>query len=158
MSEKELMYLAGLLEGEGSFLAGAPSAPNKIRVTVQMTDRDVVEKVAVMFGDKAVLRAVPRNSRWKTTYRTTVTGRAAADLMRRLYPHMGVRRRAQIDRVLAEYVYREPGEASRKLSDADVQQIQAELGTSSLSTLARKYAVTRVVIRRIRDGERGAVA
>ena len=50
MDEKELYWLAGLLEGEGSFMRGAPSRPNTPMVSLSMTDEDVVARVGRMLG------------------------------------------------------------------------------------------------------------
>ncbi len=49
MDERILHWLAGLLEGEGSFLKPPPSAPNTPRITLQMTDEDVVQRVQEIF-------------------------------------------------------------------------------------------------------------
>lgn len=50
MSEKELYWLAGLLEGEGSFSPGPTSAPNSARISLTITDADVVARVAALWG------------------------------------------------------------------------------------------------------------
>ena len=46
ISERDLCWLAGLLEGEGSFIAGPPSAPRTPAVVLSMVDRDVVARAA----------------------------------------------------------------------------------------------------------------
>ncbi len=46
LTNDDAQWLAGLLEGEGSFLAGPPSARNVPRVALEMTDRDVVARAA----------------------------------------------------------------------------------------------------------------
>lgn len=67
ISNEDLHWLAGLLEGEGSFLKGPPSAPRHPVVALQMTDEDVVSRVAAMFGRKPGCWQSP-HARWRPTY------------------------------------------------------------------------------------------
>lgn len=98
--ETELYWLAGLLEGEGSFLAGPPSSPNCPRIQLPMTDRDVVEHAACLF-DRPVWRSDRgRELGFKPVFLTSVKGAAAIRLMTALRPVMGERRRSQIDHAL----------------------------------------------------------
>lgn len=101
-SEADRHWLAGLLEGEGSFAPGPPRAPSWAHMYLQMCDRDVVERAAGVMG----ARSVWSNSRgaergWRPIHGFTVGGEAAVTLMRSLRPLMGERRQAQIDRALA---------------------------------------------------------
>jgi len=50
MDEQDLYWLAGLLEGEGSFLKPAPCEPKHPRVALCMTDFDIVMRAANLFG------------------------------------------------------------------------------------------------------------
>ncbi len=102
ITELDLHWLAGLLEGEGTFLAGPPSAPRSPVIQFWMTDRDVVERAAAML-DSAVTIVRPRRANWKTAYAVRVSGSPAVVWMRRLRRLMGTRRRAQIDRAVASY-------------------------------------------------------
>jgi hypothetical protein len=101
ISSKELHWLAGLLEAEGSFLEGPPSAPRRPVLAVQMTDEDVVARVAAMFGRQPGCWQ-PRAGR-QTTYIARVTGAKAVAWMTALHPLMSQRRRMQIDRAVASY-------------------------------------------------------
>lgn len=83
-----LHWLAGLLEAEGSFMSGPPSSPNLPLVTCSMTDRDVVERVAGMFGT-AVCKI--NKGRHLTEYRAVAKGSRAVALMADLHDAMGVR-------------------------------------------------------------------
>lgn len=98
----DLHWLAGLLEGEGSFLAGPPSAPRYPVVALQMTDEDVVVRVARMFGRK-VGRWESGHARERPVFLVRITGAKAVAWMTALYPLMGDRRRRQIDRAVASY-------------------------------------------------------
>jgi len=99
--ESELYWLAGLLEGEGSFVKGPPSNPRCPIVQLQMTDKDVIEHAARLFArcttpwDRRSAR--PR----RRTYTTKIRGVAAVMVMRTLYQVMGSRRQRQIDVALS---------------------------------------------------------
>ncbi|MEA2332263.1 MAG: hypothetical protein QOH58_2401 [Thermoleophilaceae bacterium] len=96
----ELYWLAGLLEGEGSFLAGPPSAPRSAAVQLSMADRDTVDRAARLL-DCAVTVIPARRDGWRTGYSARVRGPRAVEWMERLRPLMGSRRREQIDRAIA---------------------------------------------------------
>ena len=68
-----------------------------------MTDRDVVERVAVMWG-VAVVPAAKRHEHYKPTFSAKISGSRGADWMRRLRPLMGERRRGQIDIALDGWI------------------------------------------------------
>ena len=68
ISEPMLYWLAGILEGEGSFMKGVPSNPNSPRIAIQMTDKDVLEKVAAIFKVSVCRAGVARQRKhphWK---------------------------------------------------------------------------------------------
>jgi hypothetical protein len=105
LSTAELHWLAGLLEGEGTFMTGPPSNPRMPVLAVNMTDQDVMARVGRLF-DRKVQLVRPRNRRWKTSYQLRVQGAAAVRWMTLLRPLMGTRRQTQIDRALACYAPR----------------------------------------------------
>jgi hypothetical protein len=102
VADADLLWLAGLLEGEGTFMAGSPSAPRSPVVQVSMADRDVVERVADLL-DCAVTVVPARRNGWRTAYSARVKGPRAMEWMRRLRPLMGARRREQIDHAMASW-------------------------------------------------------
>lgn len=111
MDDKDLYWLAGLLEGEGSFLAPVPSSPRLPIIQVSMTDEDVIARVAALWGKAAYrARSDSRSAErgWKTPYAVQLRGSKAVHLMRLLRPLMGLRRQAQIDRALSGYVAPKP--------------------------------------------------
>lgn len=69
------------------------------RLEVQMVDRDVIERVGVLWGVK--VQAIKGRNGWKPTFRVQLAGSRALDLMGRLYPYLSARRQAQIDAVTA---------------------------------------------------------
>ena len=94
-----LYWLAGILEAEGSFLAGPPSAPRCPAIRLPMTDRDTVVRVAEFFH-RAVVATRPKHKHHKVPYVTTIKGVPAAHLMRTIAPLMSPRRQGQIERAL----------------------------------------------------------
>ena len=109
----DLAWLAGLMEGEGSFFPGSPSSPNLPVMQVAMIDEDVVTRAAALLGVKT-LRVGARREEWKATYVARVRGAPAVAWMMALRPHLGRRRRAQVDRALSSYAPR----ATRRLDGA----------------------------------------
>ena len=95
MDDSDLYWLAGLLEGEGTFVHGPPSAPTVPQIRVEMTDVDVVERAAMII-DRTVLRHEPREPGHKASFSSTVKGASAAHFMRLICPVLGERRRGQI--------------------------------------------------------------
>lgn len=100
MTDLELAWLAGLLEGEGSFLRPPPSDLKRPRISIEMTDEDVMQRVADLVGLKLVRPRI-RQVHWKPSFRLAIRGPKAVDLMKRLYPLMGKRRQEQIDQALS---------------------------------------------------------
>jgi hypothetical protein len=122
LSDVDAAWLAGLLEGEGYF----GLIPNKVkgktyryaRVGVSMTDADVVERAAGLMG-ASVISLRPTGASRLPYFRAHVQGQRAVEIMQLLRPHLGTRRREQIDAVLAYEAMRpDPNEGRRKWSSA----------------------------------------
>ena len=148
-----LEWLAGVLEGEGSFFPGPPSKPNVPVVAMATTDRDVAERVSAFFGTNVVTDRV-RKEHWKQSYRVTVKGRRAMDLMRSLRPLMGKRRQGQIDRALAShdpaFKYRN-GKTALTWEQAGAIRLALMAGGSPRA-LADEYGVSYDVVTSIKAG------
>jgi hypothetical protein len=138
ISVVDLHWLAGLLEGEGTFLAGPPSAPRSPVIQFWMTDRDVVERAGALL-DSAVMPHAPRRAHWKTTYAVRLCGPRAVVWMRRLWPLMGTRRRAQIDRAIASY-----GPDPRRVMDDEgaAAALLALAGGESIKAVAERFGTS----------------
>jgi hypothetical protein len=98
-------WLAGILEGEGTFLSGPPSSPNSPVARISMTDRDIVARAAMLL-ERAVTPERARKVHYKPPYITQIKGVEAVRLMRAMRPVLGPDRRRQIDRVLARWAPR----------------------------------------------------
>ena len=99
VNEQEFHWLTGILEGEGTFLAGPPSSPNTCAVRVEMTDRDVIAHIAGLLR-RAIVGLPPRRSGCKPSFLTTMKGAPAVALMHSIRPFLSVTRQAQVDRVI----------------------------------------------------------
>lgn len=101
--EQETLWLAGLLEGEGCFRARIHS----VIVRLKMTDEDVVRKAAVLMGGKCKrLPHYGRPSHWKTSFEVNVCSEKAIQVMKRILPFMGQRRKAKIEELLERASHR----------------------------------------------------
>lgn len=92
----DLLWLAGILEGEGTFDLHRGRYP---RVRLGMTDRDVVGRAASLMDTtiRLSLRAAPQKPSWHAE----ASGDRAASIMAAVLPHMGARRSQRIAEVLA---------------------------------------------------------
>jgi hypothetical protein len=109
LTDFELGWVVGILEGEGCFFitrrAKGPYGPYLYgRVTVCMTDRDVLERLQRVTGigklERVRERQDPKHkpiSQW-----IVCRNQEAIELMVAVYPHMGARRQAKIREVLAQ--------------------------------------------------------
>lgn len=145
MSELDLTWLAGLLEGEGSFMASPPSRRNKPVVSVEMTDQDVVDRVALLVGVKRI-STKPRNG-WTPTFSVRVTGTRAVNLMYQLRPLMGQRRQSQIDSALASF-----NPIRRRMGEDEINEAVKSLQDGeSVKSVAERLHRSRRTITKLRD-------
>jgi hypothetical protein len=138
IDQADLHWLAGLLEGEGTFLAGPPSAPRSPAVQVAMVDRDIVERAGSLL--RAGVGVHPsRREGWKTTYSVRVRGARAVLWMKRLRPLMGSRRQEQIDRAIASH----GPDPRRLLSDDGAAEALARLARGeSVREVAERFGTS----------------
>lgn len=102
ITTRNLCWLAGIVEGEGwiGSVAGRPA------LRVEMTDRDVVERIASMWHPARQVAARTREANRKQLFTAGVHGVSAAGWLMTLYPLLGARRRARIKEVLAPWMAR----------------------------------------------------
>lgn len=101
--EQETLWLAGLLEGEACFHGtrdghGKPS--NGACIQLLMTDEDVVNKAAAICNAKVYPRKPDTRGKWKPAWRMCVSGNRAVEVMKRILPFMGQRRKCKIEELL----------------------------------------------------------
>lgn len=100
---EDIVWLAGLLEGEGCFDLQRNRYP---RVRLAMVDRDVVGRAATLFGSSIRLTLKPKPA--SPIFHAEVQGPRAAEIMRAILPYMGARRSAKIAEILSREAF--PGE------------------------------------------------
>lgn len=114
-SSEEIAWLAGLLDGEGSFLLNRSIVGGKVylypKIVVGMTDLDVIERVADLFGTSVY--EPPKVKDRKRLWRATIQGAGAVSLMRLLRPWMSERRGERIDELIAYWDTRPTAAAQR---------------------------------------------
>lgn len=100
VSRDDLIWLAGLCEGEATFDAHRGRYP---RIRVGMSDRDTVARVASLIGARVrlSLREAPATPIWNAE----VSGDRAKAIMEAILPYMGARRSQRIAEVLAASAY-----------------------------------------------------
>ena len=100
ISTADIAWLAGLLEGEGSFFYKTSPA-----IRLKMADRDVVERAGRLLGVRQVMPQQPdkRHPEWKLQYLAQLYSAPAAGWMMTIYQFMGVRRKERIRDVLARW-------------------------------------------------------
>lgn len=133
-----MTWLAGLLDGEGTFFLINSRVKGKLykypHIALRMADEDVVQAAAEMFGTKCMDIGYGRRvdgTKEKRMYVCCVTGSRASYWMRALLPFLGKRRSEKIAEILA-------------YSDASPDQ----------NTLRRKWSKD-AIIRRRRDAKTG---
>ena len=108
MTPYELSWLAGLLEGEGSFDTQSRASEkrhDRPRIQFGSTDFDICERVAQLFNKKVngPYKAYKNQKAIKPYCRVLISGPRAADLMKLLYPLLGKRRKLQIRTALMRW-------------------------------------------------------
>lgn len=109
----ELAWLAGLLEGEGSFMMSRNIVSGTTylypKIVINMTDYDVVKRTADLFRNNVYKIPKSDNPKYgykkprKQAWRAQVSGAKAAMLMEAILPLMGERRAERIQSILSDY-------------------------------------------------------
>jgi hypothetical protein len=108
MSETELAWLAGWLEGEGSFVVTSGKSPRndkrypRIRINATSTDLDVLEHVKTLAGGRINGPYKSSHAKGRVYYVWTLsTHRQCAPLLRALQPLMvASRRKTQVNKAI----------------------------------------------------------
>jgi len=97
-SELEIAWAAGIIEGEGCVTLHSEHP----YLTVDMTDRDVIEKLVIIFPTATFRGPYFHKSKpqHKPRFRFDAFGTKALPILREIYPYMLSRRKARIDEVL----------------------------------------------------------
>ena len=101
-----LAWLAGVLEGEGSFLSARLSGYSYPRVQMTMCDRSVLARAMTLMTGSRIYDVTDKRKAergWSEAWMVRVNGRAAAAVMKAVLPWMGSRRTKAIDRALSAW-------------------------------------------------------
>ena len=98
-----IAWLAGLLEGEGTFENHRQGDLHYPRLALSMCDEGIVRRASELLGSSSVWREEPREEGWSPTLGTAITGSKASVMMSSLLPHMGQRRSGEIQTALDAY-------------------------------------------------------
>ncbi len=105
MKEKELYWLAGILEGEGCFLT-RKDKDGHIKswgIECSMTDEDIIRKIYSIYQGGRLTYTEPKNPKHKPQWRWCLNKRKHLDhLLPELLPLMGSRRSNRIKEMLKE--------------------------------------------------------
>ena len=105
MTEVQIAWMAGLLEGEGCWLINHTKKWSSPRILLQMTDEDVVRKAARITGVGKVggpYGPYKNSLGTKSWFKWDVNKRVDVEYLSGLVlPHMGTRRTAKILEVLS---------------------------------------------------------
>lgn len=102
MNTNDLYWLAGLIDGEGCFIAHSSHRGKyplrQVRISLEMCDQDVVERVKVITGttSNVTLRNSRPNRNHRPRYTVHLNGTRAIQWALTMYPIMGERRKAAI--------------------------------------------------------------
>ena len=154
--DRNIYWLAGILEAEGSFLAGFPSRPNQPRIQVTTTDEDVVGWIASWLGVNYIVLKHRNDSHVskKQAFFACVTAGPAVTIMRQLYALLGKRRQEQVRQALASYDLHKHKRNTAKLTDKEVLDIYRRAHSGELQrTIASEYGITRSTIADIKRGK-----
>ena len=104
ITTNQIAWAAGLIEGEGTIIASITKREGgypirQFRLAVEMTDLDVLKRLAGILGPRVTLRErkpPSLNPKHRQRYILCLTGSELAGWLMTIYPLMGERRRTRI--------------------------------------------------------------
>lgn len=111
-SKEEVAWVAGILEGEGTFGFTDTYSPF---IQIAMTDLDIIERVNNLLsnGESNILVIDGVTSNHKTQYKIKLHGEYSINWMKLILPFMGNRRTEKINEIFTKY-YSKPRRAFGK--------------------------------------------
>jgi hypothetical protein len=155
LKHDDLLWLAGLLEGEGSFMRGHPDRPNLPVISLTMTDEDVIARAASVMGVN-YCEYDRKPGVWKVMYVIQFKGKRACEIMELLRPHMGARRRGQIDSALGCYEDRRKPPALTSEQAAEIRSRYRKHGAAAV--IGAEYGISKWMVYAIHQGRAYASA
>ena len=130
-NREDIVWAAGLLEGEGCFHKHS-QREHRLLVSVSTTDLDVAKKLQESFHLGTITKPSmdPRNNKGKQPYLWSVQNSYdAAAIMFAVFPFMCSRRKKKIKELIANYVPPKPNGLGRRGKRKNFEGIEAELAT-----------------------------
>ncbi len=126
LNSTQLSYIAGLLDGEGSFniLANGPTKTLTTSITVQMNSLETIEWLSKGLGvSYSIVRRKEKNH--KTGWRIALVGKRATYLTGKVYPYL-ITKRKQAE-IILEFGRVGYFHVDNKLSKAQIKHNRQEL-------------------------------
>lgn len=143
----ELLWLAGVLDGDGCF-TWVKKSP---QICIQMTDEDVVKRVSVVFGNK--YWRVKSSKGHQDTFKVSLTGSKALSLGSLIIKDLSVRRQQKIKEWISLCKKERPNTQSTSKYSIDLDVLRNERKYFSLRFLAKKYGISYETVRRLTTSE-----
>ena len=121
---RDIIWLAGLLEGEGCFGLQQRKYP---RITLGMTDEDIVIRAATLMKSRV--------TRCGNMYRTYLDGAYAVGWMMTLYTLLGIRRRkaiVDVIKVWKEYLFKRPANGIKVMAKCHPDRVMHAFGLCNI--------------------------
>tara|TARA_R100001015_G_C4581706_1_gene138133 strand:+ start:533 stop:997 length:465 start_codon:yes stop_codon:yes gene_type:complete len=97
-------YFAGIIDGEGYISYEKTKKDYSIpSVSVEMTDKDVIDRIHEFFNTGSVVYIKPRQEHHLDSWRWRARGKAAVNIYFKIYNYLSARRKLKIDEVLKKY-------------------------------------------------------
>ena len=142
----DIAWLAGYLEGEGSFMKPSPSLPSSPVLQIESTDEDIISRISKILGIKYQKGVKPRKENHKQSWQVRCRGRLAVRWMKKLLPYMSNRRTIQINEAIASL-------RVNRLTDEQIVDIKVRLlNNEKCASIARVHGTARETISQIKRG------
>jgi transposase len=149
VTDMDIAWLAGLVEGEGNISINGRS----LTLRIKMGDRDVISWAATLLGAKVYSAAVS-DPKGKPMWLTQVKSSTAAAWIMTIYPWLGVRRRKQARDAMAFWRRQGHGAIAKPLADTIVAYRVARFSQTEIMALFKVskstvYRHTKAKVRRM---------
>lgn len=96
INKSDLLYLSGLIDGEGCIGLNTVGSVGKQnlhpQITITNTNKEILDWVIITIG-KGVVEEKPRtNDKWKTAYSVRINGHHAVQLAQKLEPYLRIKK------------------------------------------------------------------
>lgn len=129
----QIHWVAGILEGEGSF--GLTNKGKSPAIWISMTDADVIERLRNII-DPSMSISITKDERkesYKDSFRFTINSKKAIQWMMIIYSLMSIRRKAKIRDIISAWKIAEINPNLSRKIDLDLRGFSKRLGNMGYS-------------------------